>query len=184
MSIWYECKVKYNKIDENGKEKKVSEPYLLDAISFTEAESRINKEMEPYITGEFTVTNIKVANYSEIQPNEDGDRWFKCKVAFITLDEDKGVEKKTNTYVLVQANDVKEAYEQIEKSFSDTISDFTIPAVTESPILDVFPFFSDQELNPEIPGNLTPIEEVVETAEEVVYDASEDEDEVEDKEEY
>lgn len=158
MNTWFECKVKYQKMVADGKEKMVTEPYLIDAVSFTDAESRIHKELEPYISGEFFVTNIKIANYSELIPNENGDRWFKCKVAFISLDEEKGVERRSNTNMLVQANNVKEAYDNIENALKDTISDFEIPAVQESPLMDVFNYFdNDEEENTEIPENLKPI---------------------------
>jgi hypothetical protein len=143
MSAWFECKVKYQKMDQTGKEKVVTEPYLIDAVSFTEAESRIHTELEPYITGEFNVTNIKIANFSELVPDETGDRWFKCKVTFITLDEEKGVERKSNTYMLVQANNLKEAYDNVEKAMSGSVSDYSIPSIAESPIMDVFPFNAD-----------------------------------------
>ncbi len=161
MNTWFECKVRYQKIDENGKERVANEPYLIDAVSFTDAEARINKEMEPYITGEFGVTNIKIANYSEILPDEAGDRWFRCKVTFITIDEEKGKERKTSTNMLVQANNVKEAYENVQESMSGMTSDYTIPSVTESPILDVFPYSAEET----IPENYKPVEEV-ETTEE------------------
>ena len=78
MNTWFECKVKYEKMGEDGKEKMVSEPYLIDAVSFTDAESRMHKEMEHYITGDFFVSTIKMANYSELLPKEDGDLWFIC----------------------------------------------------------------------------------------------------------
>ncbi|MEN8119531.1 MAG: DUF4494 domain-containing protein [Bacteroidota bacterium] len=159
MSTWYECKVRYQKMDQNGKEKKVNEPYLVDAVSFTDAEKRINEMLEPYISGEFNVTNIKIANFSELHPNENGDRWFKCKVSYIMLDEEKGTEKKSNTYILMQANDVKEAYEAIEELLHDSVSDYEIPAIAESPIMDVFPFFDKDD---EIPENLKPLKEVEE----------------------
>jgi hypothetical protein len=155
MNTWFECKVKYQKIVADGKEKMVTEPYLIDAVSFTEAESRIHKELEPYISGDFFVTNIKIANFSELVPNEAGDRWFKCKVAFISLDEEKGIEKRSNTYMLVQANDVKEAYDNLQKALGDTMSDFEIPAIQESPLMDVFTYFGDDK--EEIPSNLKPL---------------------------
>lgn len=155
MNTWFECKVKYQKVMSDGKEKMVSEPYLIDAVSFTDAESRIHKELEPYISGEFFVTNIKIANFSELVPNENGDRWFKCKVAFISLDEEKGVERRSNTYMLVQANNVKEAYDTLEKALDDTISDFEIPAIQESPLMDVFTYFGDDKN--EVPSNLKPL---------------------------
>ena len=140
MSNWFESKVRYQKIDETGKVKNVTETYLLDAVSFTEAEKRINQEMEPYISGEFTVTTIKLANFEEVIPGENGDRWFKCKVSYIAIDEEKGMERKTNSYILLKAFNVKDAYEKLEKEMSTTMSDYEIASIQESPILDVFPY--------------------------------------------
>ncbi len=149
--MWYEVKVKYSKIDDNEKIKTFNQPYLFDALTFTEAEARANEEMGKYLSEGFKITNIKVANFSEIFPSEHGDRWFKCKVSLVTLDEDKGLERRTNTYILVQANDVKDAYEYILEQFSDTVSDFSIPSIQESPIIDIFPFFDGDEEPQETP---------------------------------
>ncbi len=156
---WFECKVKYVKIDENGKEKKVTEPYLVDAVSFTEAEARIHIELEKMIHSDFMVTNISKSNISELFPNENGDRWFKAKTSFVTVDEESGKEKKSNNYMLVEANNVKDAYEFLTEGLSDMIVPFEIPSVAESPIMDVFPFFKD-DVNEEIPANLKPMAEV------------------------
>ena len=149
MSItWYECKVKYRKMDEtSGMQKVKTEPFLVDAISYTEAESRITQEMSVYLSDsdEINITNIKVANYAEIHPFENSDRWFKSKVSLIAFDEESGKERKTNQYLLVQANDVKEAYENTESVMRDTMGDYTIPAISESPVMDVFPYFSGEE---------------------------------------
>lgn len=145
MNTWFECKAKYGKMGPDGKDRIVSELYLVDAVSFTEAESRINKELEPYISGEFFVSTVKIANYSELIPNDEGDRWFKGKVSFLSIDESKGTTRVSNTYVLVQANNVKEAYDNIEKAFEDCVTDFTIPSIQESPIMDVFKYFEDEE---------------------------------------
>jgi len=145
MNTFFEVKVKYQKIASDGKEKSVTETYLLDAVSFTEAESRTHKELEPYIAGDFTVTAMKIADFSEIIPNEDGDRWFKTKVTFITIDEEKGVEKKSNTYLLVQANNTVEAVASVNTAFADSVSDFEIPTVSESPIVDVFMYAEPEE---------------------------------------
>lgn len=144
-AIWYECKVKYRKTDETGTQKVVTEPYLVDALSYTEAEKRINEEMAAYISEEFKITNIKVANYSEIHPFENADRWFKSKVSLLAYDEETGKERKTNMYLLVQANDVKEAFDNTITAMKGTMGDYTIPAISESPILDVFPYFSGEE---------------------------------------
>ena len=95
MHTWFECKVRYVKIDEtSGREKKVNEAYLVDALTFTEAENRLIKEMEQMIRGDFQVTNIRKAGYSDVFPFDSGDRWYKCKVAYISVDEEAGKEKK------------------------------------------------------------------------------------------
>ncbi|MFA9370558.1 MAG: DUF4494 domain-containing protein [Labilibaculum antarcticum] len=157
---WFECKVKYVKIDEvSGKERKVSETYLVDAVSFTEAEARIHKELEQMIGGEFNVTNISKSNVSELYPNENGDRWFKAKVSFVDVDEASGKEKKATQYMLTQANNVKQAYEFLEESLSTMIVPYEIPAVSESALMDVFPYFSD-DVNEEIPAHLKPVAEM------------------------
>jgi len=146
--MWFECKVKYRKFDEaSGTQKVKTEPFLVDAISYTEAESRITEEMAAYLMEgeEIKITNIKVANYAEIHPFENSDRWFKSKVSLIAFDEESGKERKTNLYLLVQANDVKEAYENTVISMKDTMGEYSIPAVSESPIMDVFPYFSGDE---------------------------------------
>jgi hypothetical protein len=149
MNAWYECKIKYRKTDENGKDKLVSEPYLIDALSFTEAEKRTQEELSQYISTEFRITNIKTANYSEIIPVEDGDRWFKCKLSLISFDEEKGQERRSNSYMLVQANTAKEAYDNLYDYLNGTTSDFEIPAIAESPILDVFPYHGGDALEEE-----------------------------------
>nr|WP_294935281.1 DUF4494 domain-containing protein [uncultured Flavobacterium sp.] len=144
-AIWYECKVKYRKIDDTGVQKVITEPYLVDALSYTEAESRINEEMAAYVSEEFKITNIKVANYAEIHPFENSDRWFKSKVSLLAYDEESGKERKTNFYLLVQANDVKEAYDNTITAMKNTMGEYTVPAISESPIMDVFPYFSGEE---------------------------------------
>ncbi|MGJ8738231.1 DUF4494 domain-containing protein [Zobellia laminariae] len=147
-ATWYECKVKYRKLDEtSGTQKVKTEPFLVDAISYTEAESRITEEMSVYLsdTEEIKITNIKVANYAEIHPFENSDRWFKSRVSLIAFDEESGKERKTNMYLLIQANDVKEAYDNTIGVMKDTMGEYTIPAISESPIVDVFPYFSGEE---------------------------------------
>jgi hypothetical protein len=144
-ATWYECKVKYRKTDDTGVQKMTTEPYLVDALSYTEAETRINEEMSAYISEEFKITNIKVANYAEIHPFENCDRWFKSKVSLLAYDEESGKERKTNMYILLQANDVKEAFDNTTAVMKGTMGDYNIPAISESPIMDVFPYFSGEE---------------------------------------
>lgn len=118
MNTWFEVSIRYQKIAENGMEKKVTEKYLFDALSFTESEGKCIEEMTPFISGEFTVSDIKRANYSEIffSEEESADRWFKCKLVFITFDEKSGAEKKTSTHVLVQASDLRDAVKKLDEA--------------------------------------------------------------------
>ena len=146
MSVtWYECKVKYKKTHETGEQKVTTDTYLLDAVSYTEAEARITEEMKTFTEEDFRIMNIKVANFSEVHPFENSDRWFKSKVSLVALDEESGKEKKTNIYLLVQANDVKEAFDNTTKAMEQTMGDYNIPAITESAIVDVFPYFTGEE---------------------------------------
>lgn len=140
MHNWFECKVSFEKVMENGVQKKVTEPYLVDALSFTEAEARIIEEMRPYITSDFTVTDIKRARLSELFLNEYGDRFYKIKVYFITLDEKSGAEKKTAAQMLAQASNLKEAIAVLEDGMKGTLADYTIASVTETALMEVFPF--------------------------------------------
>lgn len=146
MHTWFECKIRYEKVMENGMNKKVTEPYLVDALSFTEAEARIIEEMTPFISGEFTVSDIKRANYSELFPSEEeaADRWFKCKLVFITLDEKSGVEKKTSTQVLVQAADLRDAVKKLDEGMKGTMADYQIASVAETAIMDVYPYSAEE----------------------------------------
>ncbi|HAR39165.1 MAG: phage tail protein [Bacteroidetes bacterium GWD2_45_23] len=140
MYNWFECKIRYDKMLETGMQKTVTEPYLVDALSFTEAEARIIEEIKPFISGEFTVSDIKRVKYTESFFNETGDRYFKAKLYFITLDEKSGSEKKTAINMLVQATELKEAVEIVEAEMKKTMIDYTFAAVNETPIMDVFPY--------------------------------------------
>lgn len=146
MHNWFECKIRYEKTMENGMNKKVTEPYLVDALSFTEAEARIIEEMTPFISGEFTVSDIKRANYSELFPSEEesADRWFKCKLVFITLDKKSGAEKKTSTQVLVQAADLRDAVKKLDEGMKGTMADYQIASVAETAIMDVYPYSAEE----------------------------------------
>jgi len=132
---------------ENGMNKKVTEPYLFDALSFTESEGKCIQEMTPFISGEFTVADIKRANYSELffSDEESADRWFKCKVIFITLDEKTGAEKRTSTNILVQAPDLRDAVKKLDEGMKGTMADYQIGSVSETPIMDVFPYKPQEE---------------------------------------
>ena len=138
MANWFECKVRYDKVQDNGSVKKVNEPYLVDARSFTEAEARIIEEQTPFISGDFSVSAVKRTKISEIFYDEGGDRWYLAKVAFITIDEKSGVEKKSNSFILVQATDFKNAVENFTKGMADTMADYEIVSIAETPLMDVY----------------------------------------------
>ena len=140
MYNWFQCKVKYERNAEDGSITKVNEAYLIDALSFTEAEERINEEMKPYISGEFLVSDIKRARISELFENESGDRWYRSKIYFISLDEEKGVEKRIAATMFAQASTLKEAVEVIENGMKGTLADYEIASVTETNVIDVFKY--------------------------------------------
>lgn len=140
MYNWFECKIRYDKMLETGMQKTVTEPYLVDALSFTEAEARIIEEIKPFISGEFSISDIKRVKYTESFFNETGDRYYRAKLYFITLDEKSGSEKKTAVNMLVQASVLKEAVEIVEGEMKKTMIDYAIAAVTETAIMDVFPY--------------------------------------------
>lgn len=137
---WFECKVRYDKTMETGLLKKVTETYVVEALSFTEAERRFIEEMRPLISGEFIVTDIKRAKLTELFESIDAaaDRWFKAKVAYITLDEVSGAEKRTNQTMLVQATDFRAAVKELDKGMEGTLGDWVIVSITETNIMDVF----------------------------------------------
>ncbi|MEN9444891.1 MAG: hypothetical protein RIS47_1782 [Bacteroidota bacterium] len=143
MNSWFECKVRYEKIDQkSGKNKKVTEPYLIDAITFSEAEERIYKTLEEMISGEFLVKSISKSNITEVYPYEDGDRWFKCKLSYIDVDPESGKEKKVNNYMLITADNARTAYDRAQESLKEMIIPFELPSIVESPIIDVIPYTS------------------------------------------
>lgn len=138
MNSWFECKIKYEKTADEGKIVKVNETYLVDALSFTEAEERIIEEMKPFISGEFTVANIRRMKIAEMFPNPAGDKWYRCKVNFVSLDEEKGVEKRVAVAMLVQANDLKEACDNLIEGMKTSMADYEIAAIVETQIMDVY----------------------------------------------
>ncbi|NDV94844.1 DUF4494 domain-containing protein [Dysgonomonas sp. 521] len=145
MHNWFISKVQHEKILENGMQKKVTEPYLIDALSWTEAEARTIEEIKPYVSGEFTIVDISRYPLNELFFNKNGDRFYKAVVAFIALDERSGSEKKTKVNMLAQASDLQIAKDVIVKGMEGTLVDYEIIEVKETLIMDVFPF-SDTEV--------------------------------------
>ena len=138
MIQWFETKVKYDKTLETGAVKAVPETYLVDALSFTEAEARITQEMEPYVSGEFLVTAVKKVKLDDVLYCEGGDRWYKVKMNMITIDEKTAAEKKTASLTLVQASTLEEALKVFLKSMEGVAFDYEIASVVETPLMDVF----------------------------------------------
>jgi len=126
---------------ENGMVKKVTEPYLIDAMSFTEAEARTVERLQP-VSGEFLISDISRAKYAEVVFSDDSkaDRWFNARLAFITLDEHSGSEKKAKSNILIQAADFDSAKVGIVEHMKDTMSDYVIDKIEETPIIDCFPY--------------------------------------------
>ncbi|MBR3080734.1 MAG: DUF4494 domain-containing protein [Prevotella sp.] len=152
-AIWFECKIGYEKVMEDGLQKKVTENYVVDALSFTEAENRIIEEMSSYISGEFTVKDIKIAPYKEIFFSEEelADRWYKAKLQFITIDEKTEKEKRSNVNYLVQAGTLKGAVGNIESVMGTTMIDYVIASVAETTLMDVFEYGKKDD-KPEVEG--------------------------------
>ena len=155
-AIWFECKIAYEKVMEDGLQKKVSESYVVDALSFTEAEKRIMEEMSSYISGEFTIKDIKIAPYKEIFFSDDelADRWYKAKLEFITIDEKTEKEKRSTVNYLVQAGTLKGAVGNIESVMGTTMIDYVIASVTETKLMDVFEYGKQEQKDekPEFEG--------------------------------
>ncbi len=146
-STWFECKIRYEKMMEDGMQKKVTELYVVDALSFTEAESAISKEMSSYISGEFEVRDIKKAPYGEIFFSDDAmaDRWFKAKLQFITIDEKTEKEKRSNVNYLVHAATFNGAVHNIDEVMGKTMINYVIASVAETQIMDVFEYGADMK---------------------------------------
>ena len=143
MNSWYTVKVKYTKQLEDGRLKRVTEPYLVDAVNFTEAEARIYNEVGLHVKGEFLITGISKTDYADIFHYEDAEDWYKCKLNSVSLDADSGKEKKISNNFLVTAHNVKQAYDRIQESLSDMVTTFEIPSIMLSPILEIFPYDPD-----------------------------------------
>ena len=138
-SLWFETKVKYDKTMEDGQPKKVSESYVVEAMSFGEAEEKITEEMSAYISGEFDVKAITPTTYGEIffSENTNDDRWYMTKLQFITIDETTEKEKRSSVYYLVQAASLNGAVKNIEEVMGTTMIDYVIAAINETKIMDV-----------------------------------------------
>lgn len=138
--FWFDCKVKYQR---EGCEKAVKEEYLVEALTFTEAEARITQEITPFVAGEgLDVCAVKKCGSSEIfySDNSDADKYYQCKTAFITVDEKSGAEKQTVVGMYVHAADFDDAVKTLKKGMEGTMSDWTLVSVSETAIMDAFTY--------------------------------------------
>lgn len=150
MYSWFECKIKYDKTGDDGIIKTVGESYLVDAMSFTEAEARITQEMKPFISGDFQVANIKRVKIAEMFDTEDAnaDKWYRSKVMFVSLDEEKGVEKKVPSNMYVKATDMKNALDNLLNGLKTTLADYEVANITETSIMDVYNYAPVENVTP------------------------------------
>ena len=141
-ATWFECKIRYEKMTEDGLPKKVSEVYVVDALSFSEAEERIIEEMSSYISGEIEIVDVKIAPYREIFFADDNlaDQWFKAKLSFITIDERSNKEKRTSMMYLVNAGNISSAINNIGEVMSGTMIDYVTTSISATKIMDVFEY--------------------------------------------
>ena len=149
---WFECRIRYEKTMDDGLQKKVTETYVVDALSFTEAEQRIIEEMSLFISGEFEVSDIKRAVYKEIffADEDSADRWYKAKLQFITIDEKTEKEKRSSVVYLVNAGTLNGAVKNIDEVMGGTMIDYVIAAMAETTLVDVFEYTKkDGETKPE-----------------------------------
>lgn len=160
MKIWFQCKIKYQKEEENGKLKNINEPYLVDAVSYTEAEARIYQELGSLIRGEFEVSSIAKSRIIDIFHYDDSDVWYHCKITYVLADENSGKEKKVTNQMLVSAANVKEAYDRIHESLGNMLITFEVPEIKQSPIVEIFPYVPEEDREQPIPENLRPLSEV------------------------
>jgi len=145
MRTWFLCKVKYAKENEQGLLKNITEQYLVDAVSFTEAEAVLYDRLASQIRGDFQVTGVGKSNIVEVFEYDDSDLWHKAKVTYLVVDGDSGKEKLVVQYMIVTAQDVKEAYDRILESLSNMLVSFRVPKVEETSIIEVFPYEKPQD---------------------------------------
>ena len=139
MPEWFLTKVKFLKQGDNGLIKRISEQYLVDALSFTEAESRILMEIADN-QREVTMVSIAKSNIREVVFYGDTDLWHKAKVSYIVADEESDKEKKVTTYLLVNSGDVREAYDRVQEHLKEMLVPFQVPKIEETQIVEVYPY--------------------------------------------
>lgn len=155
MALWFECKIRFDKIMENGSVKKVTESYLVDAVSFTEAEARIIEECRPFISDDFSIPAIKKTTIAEIFRDETAGKWWLVKFNTITIDEKTAKERRSPVYVMVQADTQQGATDRFNEGMKGTLADYEIEKVAETKIMDVYSYQPLMTLDPQQPYGKT-----------------------------
>jgi len=140
MNTWHTVKVKYTKQFPDGTLKRVTEPYLVNSITFIDAEKRIHQEVGEFTRGEFLVTSITKTDFADIFHYDDSDVWYKAKVSYVIGDTDTGKEKKVSNDFLISAHNVGQAYDRMHESLKGLQVGFDIPSIVVTPILEIFPY--------------------------------------------
>jgi len=143
--MYYETRVKFHKVDQSGHERKVTDLYLLDAVSYTDAEARIYEIMKELTRSEFLIMSIKKSNITEVISAKDGEWWYKAKISLVSIDEEKGREVKISNYILVAGNDINDAQVQLAEGLSYMIMPYEVVSVTLSKVADVFPYVVNED---------------------------------------
>lgn len=145
MQTWFTAKVKYRKVAESGNDSVVTEQFLFDAVSYTDAESRTIKQMKEMVKGgEFTIDTITKPRIAEVFPFDNGEWWWKATINLVTIDEEAGKEKRIKTHYLIMADDIKEAIKRLDESLDYLVIPYVVTAIVVSPIVDVFPYNLDE----------------------------------------
>jgi hypothetical protein len=155
MAIWYSCKIQYLKQFDGDKMKIVSEEYLIDAVSFTDAEARIYKCMSDSIK-DFNIVSVRKTNIKDVFNYEDCEIWYRCKMSYLSIDDSNGKEKRVNSYMLLAAENPKQAYDRLQESLASMIVPFDITDVNLTTIIDVFPYVTEED---KLPDNFKPVGE-------------------------
>jgi hypothetical protein len=157
MATWYQAAIRYQKEDEAGSLQTINEVYLIDSISFTDAEARAYKQI---VTGasDFSVTSIARLRLADLFAYEDGEQWFKTKVIYFSADEKTGKDKRIVNQILVNATGIDQALDRIKEGMKNWLIPYEVEGISLTKILDVFPYSSEEEEDPQIPENFTPVE--------------------------
>ncbi|WP_163321646.1 DUF4494 domain-containing protein [Draconibacterium mangrovi] len=159
LQTWFTAKVKYLKVSESGSETMVKEQFLLDAVSYTDAEARIIGKMQELVKGgEFAIDAITKSRIAEVFPYDDGEWWFKATIHLVTIDEEAGKEKRITSHYLIMADNIKEALARLDESLEYLVIPYHTTSMAISPIVDVFPYEPKES---EIPEGFVPVEKTI-----------------------